>query len=195
MNKWYRDFFFFACGFCVLSKVSLQRPMSIHSSQDMEITCLLMDEWIRKCDIHTQCMIDSVIKRRKFCCCYNVGELGGHYAQWNKPDKDRSTWRGWIIPQPQPFCVWWTAVFWEKEVRGFLGDVNWLFFWVLPSEVDSRREKALTYILHLYVESKNVELIEQRLGEGEKWRIADQRVQTSIYQMSTFWGMHNFWGL
>lgn len=54
-----------------------------------------------------------------------------------------------------------------EEVRGFLGDVNGLFFRVLPDEVDSRREN-LTYILHLYVEFEKVELIEaaqkQRLG-------------------------------
>lgn len=38
-----------------------------------------MDEWIRKCDLHTQYMIDLVIKKKEILPVANMGELGGHY--------------------------------------------------------------------------------------------------------------------
>ena len=47
-------------------------------------------EWIKKCGIHTHVMkYYSAIKEWNNAFCSNVDGIGGHYAKWNKSEKDK----------------------------------------------------------------------------------------------------------
>ena len=60
----------------------------IHNSQEVEITQIpLMNEWIRKCGIYNGILFS--FKKGNPVMCYNMDELSGYYAKWNKPVTER----------------------------------------------------------------------------------------------------------
>ena len=53
--------------------------------------CPSIDEWIKKLWNVYICngILISHKTRTKFCICRNIDGLGGHYAKWNKSEKDK----------------------------------------------------------------------------------------------------------
>ena len=63
---------------------------TVHNGQGMEATSVSTDRWMEKDVLHIyNGILFSHKKEWNLIICSNMDGLGGHYAKWNKSDKDK----------------------------------------------------------------------------------------------------------